>query len=524
MNLKSSIKIEVGIIKKQNDEAFWLGAEVGQTESVSHIPTQITKYEGINAPLTNWEYSFLKGYLLRCGKKSEPNRVLVFPYHPYASGAYIQNARNTNSSCRYILLNSSKHKIDENGNELPENDKTYFYSSANCKLIAGTYYYREIQNGISQLIEEDVPFVVINSNEEQVVYIGHELNMVRVYYASTYEEGNLLGDLTSYIDYKSGVFTYYYYEESGTLSCNYSLTPPICIRCKYDVTAIEFNGNDITNEFDMGWQNGTWNQATRFSNTFNCGITQIEYGARQGRVVNQNGNVFAHRQQLNKTEGTVNNTKIEVPAYYNISHNGNTYRENMKTYFPIDNGKYECDIKWDEIVNIGGYDSSVKHGYIIGHNTISGTLSSKYTNVSTKKQKNTHYYVTSDELVKTTLLQTLDEESVVWSTTYVDRHTKKGGDVITLSNKIDGYPLTTPLKNIATTICKWVALDNGTTSGNAIWYYEDVNKNVEACSSYNTHINNSGNPVIEDDNITRAFLGSVILITKTKEGYENYFE
>ena len=118
----------------------------------------------------------------------------------------------------------------------------------------------------------------------------------------------------------------------------------------------------------------------------------------------------------------------------------------------------------------------------------------------------------------------MDEESVVWSTTYEDRHTKTGGDVITLSNKIDGYPPTTPLQNIASTICKWVALDNGTTSGNAIWYYEDVNKNVEACSSYNTHINNSGNPVIEDDNITRAFLGSVIFIIKTKEGYENYFE
>ena len=151
-------------------------------------------------------------------------------------------------------------------------------------------------------------------------------------------------------------------------------------------------------------------------------------------------------------------------------------------------------------------------------------LSSKYTNVNTKKQKNTHYYVTSDKLVRTTLLQTLDEESVVWSTTWEDEHTKTGGDVITLSNKIDCYPLTTPLQNIATTICKWVASDNGTTSGKAIWYYEDINKNVEAFSYYNTRINNSGNPVIEDDNITRAFLGSVIFITKTKEGYENYFE
>ena len=524
MKSQLNIRIEVGIIRKQNDEAFWLGANVGQTESVSHIPTQITKYEGINAPLTNWEYSFFKGYLLRCGKKSKPNRVLVFPYHPYASGAYIQNARNINSSCRYILLNSFKHKIDENGNELPENDKTYFYSSANCNLIAGTYYYREIQNGVSQLIEEDIPFIVINSNEEQVVYIGHELNMVRVYYASTYEEGELIGTLTPYIDYKSSVFTSYYYEESGSLSFNYSLTSPICIRCKYDVTAIEFNGNDITNEFDMEWQNGTWNQATRLSNKFNCGITQIDYGARQGGIVNQNGNVFAHRQQLDKTEGTINNTKIEVPAYYSISHNGNTYRENMKTYFPIDYGKYECDIKWDEIAQIGEYDSSVKHGYVIGHNTISGTLSSKYTNVNIRKQKNTHYYVTSDERVSTTLLQTLDEESVVWSTTHEDKHTKTGGDVITYQQKIDGYPPIPSLMNIATKICKWVASDNNTTSGNAIWYYEDTNKNVEACSYYNTHINNSDNPVIEDDDIIKAFLGSVIFITKTKEGYENYFE
>ena len=143
---------------------------------------------------------------------------------------------------------------------------------------------------------------------------------------------------------------------------------------------------------------------------------------------------------------------------------------------------------------------------------------------NTKKQKNTHYYVTSDEYVKTTLLQTLDDESVVWSTTWEDRHTKKGGDVITYQQKIDGYPLTTPLQNIATKICKWFASDNGATSGNVIWYYEDANKNVEACSNYYKHINNSGNPVIEDDNITKSFLGSVIFITKTKEGYENYFE
>lgn len=53
------------IIKKENDEAFWLGVNVGQTESISHIPTQITSYKGINAPLNNWEYSFFKGYLLR---------------------------------------------------------------------------------------------------------------------------------------------------------------------------------------------------------------------------------------------------------------------------------------------------------------------------------------------------------------------------------------------------------------------------------------------------------------------------
>lgn len=514
----------MGIIRKQNDEAFWLGADVGQTESVSHIPTQITKYEGINAPLTDWEKSFFEGYLLRCGQKSEPNRVLIYPYHPYGQGAYIQNAKYVHSSCRYILLNSSKQKIDENGNELAENDTTYFYSSVNCNLVAGTYYYREIQDSISQLIEEDIPFVVINSNEEQVIYIGHELNMVRVYYSSTYEEGELIGDLTPYIDYKSSVFTDYYYEESNTLSYNYSLTPPICIRCKYDIVSIELNGNDITNEFEMEWQNGMWSQATRLSNTFNCGITQIEYGARQGSVVDQNGNVFSHRQRLNKTEGTINKKQISVPAYYNIKHNKNTYRENIQTYFPIDDGKYECDIKWDEVGQIGEYGSSVNHGYVIAHSTISGTLSSKYTNINIKKQKNTHYYVTSDELVKTTLLKTYDEESVVWSSTYEDIHTKTGGDVITYQQKIDGYPLVTPLNNIANKICKWVASDNGTASGNAIWYYEDADKNVEACKYYNTRINNSDNPVIEDNNIIKAFLGSTISILKTKEGYEHYFE
>ena len=89
----------------------------------------------------------------------------------------------------------------------------------------------------------------------------------------------------------------------------------------------------------MEWQNGTWGQSVRVSNTLNCGITQIDFDARQGIVFDQNGSVFAHRQQLNKTEGTINNNEINIPAYYNINHNQNTYRENVNTYFIIDGGK-----------------------------------------------------------------------------------------------------------------------------------------------------------------------------------------
>ena len=104
----------MGIIKKQNDEAFWLGADVGQTESISHIPTQITKYEGINAPLTNWEYSFFKGYLLRC-TSNKINRVRIYSLHRYTSvkigssytKVYMQNAKGVDYD--YIMLSYSRN-------------------------------------------------------------------------------------------------------------------------------------------------------------------------------------------------------------------------------------------------------------------------------------------------------------------------------------------------------------------------------------------------------------------------------
>ena len=164
----------MGIIKKQNDEAFWLGADVGQTESVSHIPTQITKYEGINAPLTNWEYSFFKGYLLRCGQIQKYEFALRLYFKAVTNNnrwTYFQNAK---SSCNryaktyFILLNNEKQKIDADGNILNDDDTTSYNSYCLCHLPKGTYYCRIIRSSMVE-IGDDIEFNVLGNKRVDIV-------------------------------------------------------------------------------------------------------------------------------------------------------------------------------------------------------------------------------------------------------------------------------------------------------------------------------------------------------------------
>ena len=57
----------------------------------------------------------------------------------------------------------------------------------------------------------------------------------------------------------------------------------------------------------------------------------------------------------------------------------------------------------------------------------------------------------------------------------------------------------------------------------SIWYYEDDVGNVEACAYYSTRIDNTANPTISDDKITKSFIGALIRCPVVKEGYEDYY-
>lgn len=111
----------------------------------------------------------------------------------------------------------------------------------------------------------------------------------------------------------------------------------------------------------------------------------------------------------------------------------------------------------------------------------------------------------------------------MWSATHEDIHTDTGGDTIEDTRyTIDAYSSMSSLSAITSTIADWIANEVGNTDGIA-WYYEDNNGNIETCSGYDTHINNSDNPTIADKDISKAFLGAIVAVNKVKEGYEDYY-
>lgn len=287
----------MGIIKKENDEAFWLGADVGQTESVSHIPTQITSYKGINAPLNNWEYSFFKGYLLRCNAIKKSNSVTVYSLHRYASTwigggyayVYMQNAKGVDYNCYYLILNSNKQKIDENGNILPDDDKRVYRQISYFNLPSGTYYYREIKSNLSQMIEEDVPFTVVNSDEEQTIYIDHKPNLYKVYYDSSYTVETPFDDMEQFFDKDLDKYlTTHYYVESNSLSFSYNIIPPSFMRLSYDITSVGFVDDDITKDYDIHWEDGLL-RTCGMNGTIDlsCGITNLQVGTFTSNIYGQ---------------------------------------------------------------------------------------------------------------------------------------------------------------------------------------------------------------------------------------------
>ncbi len=522
----------MGIIKKQNDEAFWLGAEVGQTESVSHIPTQITKYEGIKAPLTNWEKSFFEGYLLRCTAK-KINSVIVYSLHRYSSvkigssyvWVYMQNAKGVDYNCCYLILNADKKKIDTNGNVLPDDDKTVYRQNVHFNLPSGTYYYREIKAFLSQMIEEDVPFTVVNSDEEQIFYIDHKPNLYKVYYDSSYTIETPFDDMTPYLNTTfDSRLSDNYYVESDSFSFSYNITPPTFMRFSYEIKSISFNDDDITNKYNIKWEDGLLTSAhIGGSLSLDCGTTQTQISPNSNSVYGQDWQVLGHKTYIYHTYG-IDNSKLKVPTYMTVDYGDKSYKQLMPTYLKLTDVRYSCDIQWKEFDNIWYAGDEKPLGYF--HRTwhISGVSYIEDKDIEIVKYKNRHYGITLPRYEKSTLRNEAETESAWWDGSHDSQQTITGGEITTIENLRWVDSSAYELQKMIEIMLKWYSEDiqGGAYLHKSIWYYEDNDGNIEASAYYSGRINNQGNPIISDDAITKSFIGALVSRPVIKEGYEDY--
>lgn len=519
----------MGIIRKQNDEAFWLGADVGQTESISHIPTQITEYKGINAPLTNWEKSFFEGYLLRCTAK-KINRVRIYSLHRYASVringkytyVYMQNAKGEDYNCCYLILNSKKQKIDKEGNVLPDDDKRVYRFNSFFNLPSGTYYYREIKAFVSQIITEDVPFNVVNSDAEQTIYIDHKPKLFKVYYDSSYTVETPFEDMTPYLNTKlDSELSIYYYKESNSLSFSYSIEPPTFMRFSYNIQSISFVDNDITSKYSIKWEDDLLKISVIDGTiTLDSGTTQTQVGTDLHSIYGQEYEVIDHYTSVLQSKG-IDNSKLKVPSYLTVDYGDKSYKVLMPTYLKLTDARYSCDIQWQEINNIG-YSEERPRGYMVTSRHISGTSYIEYKDMEITEYKKRHYGISIPRREQSTLKNEIDEESIMWSGTHDDEHSVTGGEIITREIESWASSPADKLKSLVDIMSKWYSADIQGFVNNSAWYYEDNDGNVEACAYYSSRINNPDNPIISDDSITRSFIGAFIPYDEIKEGYEDY--
>lgn len=534
----------MGIIKKENDEAFWLGADVGQTESVSHIPTQITSYKGINAPLNNWEYSFFKGYLLRFGQSKKSNKVCIritdhvkiIKIGRTSGYAYIQNCQTYDNKCRFILLNSNKKKIDKQGNILSDGDTscygTKFSSDFSCELPSGTYYYREIRMNKSKLIADDIPFIVIDSTDTQYVYIDHSPNIFKMYYEGIFTEEDVFPDLSKYykgIDVsKRSNLTSYYYKKTNTLSINYTYTMKPLWRIFYNITGVVYNNDSVDGLFEFGWVNdklsGNNCGFSELPSNSDC-VTSVEVGDKSGVVyLDKYGINKEDRYDVYKSYG-FDTTGVTLPTFMNMTYlpTSQSYQTVARTYYMTEEPKYECDIKWDDIMQVQPYGEA-STGYLISHKHISGTSCLTYnSSISTKKKH--HHIIEQASWTNTTLKTVEQEESYMWEGTHDDQTVISGGNTNTYSSPATILPPTDAIKFIGGRAARVFFADkfiNNLPSLHTLFYYETANGDIEACSNYKTHISDAGNPIIIDEDIANAFIGTPIVYEQIKQGYEDY--
>lgn len=561
-----------------DNQAFWLGAEVGHTESISHVPTQITNYKSSATPLSDKELSFFKGYLLRSGATAKKYSVYIKPtvkikFVPTNDGttiitrphyqqvvkwtnkwAYLQNASIATNSIGfgeicYIILNFKKQKIDAEGNEVLANDKTYYRTPTTLSLAAGTYYYREISNSCSKLLINDYKFTVSETSDYQTVEISHMPKLVKMEYHADYEIGdNCLSVLQNCINTTTQHLEDNYYDPHYGKSLSVSLTMPRTIRIDHTIDNIlvecsDFD-TDLTDKFQISWSNACHTYG--LLDTYFAPDKIMSFGDEvSARKVYLDEGKFASRDTyklygyagMDKT--LVQNVQLPCCLMCECAEANANTSLNIKRYYPLNGVEYSCQYEVNDLAQISDGYGEAYHGYVEEVRKIWGSLYQKrVTGYSVQLWKNIHPQINVIHRQSSTLAESKVSTYNYWDTSgnsHVETTSKEA--VVTDNDYAQTFEssVTSPITGYAEVYrfvynsCRTILSQNGIdlkpTLGGMLWYYETDDGICEASDTGTKRCDYTENPTIEDESkITKAFIAAPIFYNEIKEGYENYFE
>lgn len=527
-----------------DNQAFWLGAEVGRTESISHVPTQITNYKGSTTPLSDKELSFFKGYLLRSGTVAKKYQITIRLYSRIRftsddGNVYLSKTDKTSAGGWHIILNSQKEKIDSEGNILPENDISCFSGGTiYLNLPEGIYYYRNIKNIKDKLAVEDVMFTVVPATKVQYVYIYFEPKLVKMTYHSN---GLTMENVTNneWLSIAEKTFVNDY-DKFYPMSASIRIEHIPWFKFDYNIEDISVGEKSFSDKFEFSWedsdyQNGLLGSSWNYPN----GVPlSLEEGEKSSSVaLNQDGTLIRDTFYLLQKDITSVGESRSLPCKFKYSCNmDGTSSYSYATIYIANSAKYICDIVFSRLHQVYDILNGTVNGYYCSnchwHGEEYSGLISDYEILSIKGHPTIEIKETQSAAIQK------DEEGTFfyWGKDAVSSSSSSGGK--TIKNKVNNEYNIPDIKrkSYLEKAFVWIynkcsAMVNATNQSllTPLWYYETDDGVCEACQGTkhytNKYVNSSFNPTIEDDSkITKAFIAAPIFYNEIKEGYENYFE
>lgn len=541
--------IEVSVIKKENDEAFWLGAEVGQTESASHIPTQTTSYKGINVPLTNWEYSFFKGYLLRIGQIKKYSFSLSIYVRATQVGSRWSYYQNSKSSCsrygitNFILLNSQKQKINASGKVLDSDDTTSYNAYCYCNLAQGKYYCRIIRSDMVEL-GDDIEFNVVDNKKVDIIL---NPKLLKMEYSSNGISEEIAYDGFDTLPNKSlgG------YVDGFTKDQPYNLSVSIDNSAKsvvfnYDISDVKLNDTSLSDIFSFEWQvggavlplgGGSWESLLE-ANEYTYQTQDRGYVALENPLEVSNPNreytYYLNRYGLD-TENLVPIVKSVI--HCNCNFDGTYYNASIRNCI-VNSPKMIYNVEYSVLNSIWHNNDDVT-GYQIGYYrqwwTKGGELYNYYfDDYQVSTVKNIHPKVTRTAFNSHKLNETSKKHTVLFDGQISDSNYEIPSEIVEIeTNKefmIRGNDFVNAFRWIYKKVGDMLSVQGYTkldiNDVNIYPYYQTSDGIIEAYSNdLVSRINNNYNPIINNDSsIINGFIAAPVIYNEIRKGYENYFE